>query len=292
MLICAVAILCTACSDDDSKSAGTISLEVKSRIVVPTRTMYSTWEKGDAIGIYGFCGTNLESCNMQYTCTDADSKVSFLPANAEQTLYLPDDGSTRDFIAYYPYNSKVGADGTYHVNVAQQSKPRMLDLMGANRVMNRNKLVPFATFTFQHKLAKLELNIINKELMPAEELQGAKVSISGQYIAATYNIFQNGEVAVAENQEKKVVDLFVNPEGTKAEAILLPCSSLEGMMMTLKLKDGKTFDINPANAEVTSFKSNKFYSYQIKLGKDGVKIDVSVSDWAEGNGEGENMEVQ
>ena len=74
-----------------------------------TRVTNSTWEKGDAIGIYmipsgGSLSASVLRNNVKYSTTGSSS---FTPANEKEQIIFPFDGSNVDFIGYHPYRDNI-----------------------------------------------------------------------------------------------------------------------------------------------------------------------------------------
>lgn len=126
----------TACVDNDDKSEwndGSQPISFTSSIKgINTRAVDSKWTAGDKIGVFMKATSgDLASAiavNKQHA-TDANGNVS--AADADNALYYPTDGSSVDFIAYYPYTASLTGN-VYKVNVADQSKPENIDLLYSN----------------------------------------------------------------------------------------------------------------------------------------------------------------
>ena len=100
-----VALALTACNTEEETMQGAdgrIALQVTSGI--QTRAYDNQWETGDRIGIYAFGkGTTTVADgygNIPYTTASGGTTGSFAPDGT--TIYLPTDGTERDFVAYYP----------------------------------------------------------------------------------------------------------------------------------------------------------------------------------------------
>ena len=98
-----------------------------------TRVTGSSWDDGDAIGVFmTAAGTPLStsalSQNVEYKTTGANS---FEPVNESEAIYFPFDGSGVDFIAYYPYREEI-IDFTYPVSLYSQSSQADIDLLYSN----------------------------------------------------------------------------------------------------------------------------------------------------------------
>ena len=176
------ALALTACSNKEEITQGAdgrIALQVTSGI--QTRAYDNQWETGDRIGIYAF-GTGSTTVadgygNIPYTTASGGTTGSFAPVGT--TIYLPTDGTERDFMAYYPYTAGL-TDGIYTVDVSDQSSQKAIDLMAA-ATQTADRTNPNVAFNFTHKLCKLELTLKPGSGMTGTELAGLTVELTGQW---------------------------------------------------------------------------------------------------------------
>lgn len=298
MTLCAAAFLMAGCSNDNEAATpakdGRVALKVNSGIDVQSRAHSNTWEAGDAIGIYMLKddGT-VEESNSKYT-TDADgTNGAFAPAAPDQTIYFPVNGDPRDFIAYYPYREVV-QDNIYHVDVTTQTPQKDIDLMGAAKVTGKDKNHPAVAFTFTHKLVKLALTIKpDGTSLKAEDLEGLTVTLTKQKTKATYNVVTGNPVAISEG-DLDPITLLTAADGTSAEGIVLPNEDTQDMLFEFTLKDGSdTFSWAIKEAEKSQeFAAGSKYLYTITLGRTGIEVISTVTDWTPGNGTGESGNAQ
>lgn len=106
ILILALSIVTLAgCGNDESPlgdttgNSGPTALHVNGNICMTSRANDTRWEANDRIGIYMLAGKTVEQNNRLYTTTDGSGKFTATEAEA---IYLPTDGSRRNFVAYYP----------------------------------------------------------------------------------------------------------------------------------------------------------------------------------------------
>lgn len=179
-----VALALTACNTEEETMQGAdgrIALQVTSGI--QTRAYDNQWETGDRIGIYAFGkGTTTVADgygNIPYTTASGGTTGSFAPDGT--TIYLPTDGTERDFVAYYPYTAGL-TDGIYTVDVSNQSSQKAIDLMAA-ATQTADRTNPNVAFNFTHKLCKMELTLKPGSGMTGTELAGLTVELTGQQTA-------------------------------------------------------------------------------------------------------------
>ena len=110
-----VVLAMAGCSDAGSEGEGDegVALRVDGGIVGLARASEDTWEKGDAIGVYMLDGATTGEVNRKYVTGETAKAGSFEAAEGE-TIYLPSDGTARDFTAYYRYQGDL-KDGVFIV---------------------------------------------------------------------------------------------------------------------------------------------------------------------------------
>lgn len=137
ILILALSIVTLAgCGNDESPlgdttgNSGPTALHVNGNVCMTSRANDTRWEANDRIGIYMLAGKTVEQNNRLYTTTDGSGKFTATEAEA---IYLPTDGSRRNFVAYYPYTENLGDNGrTYTIDITDQSSQSAIDLLGSD----------------------------------------------------------------------------------------------------------------------------------------------------------------
>ena len=277
------ALLLTACQNDEEtmQTDTRVALQVTSGI--QTRAYNATWEAGDDIGIFGFTQGDASTeaySNVRYVTTGGNGR--FTPDGT--TIYLPTDGSSLDFVAYYPHTTDL-ENGIYTVDVENQSDLSTIDLMAAGtQTADRSKNT--VAFNFEHKLSKIVLTFKPGDGMALSELTGMKVQLTNQQPLATFDVTQpDGEVVVGKNTPATLT-LNTDADGTFSEGIVLPSANFDGMTLHLELSDGSSFfnwDLN--NSKADKFEAGKKYVYDITVNRSRLAVTATIEDWAPGNGE-------
>lgn len=277
----------TGCDKDqaDIQADGRVALQVKSGI--QTRAYGSTWEAEDVIGIYMLDGGTVEADNRPYTTEAGGTNGTFAPAATAQTIYFPVDGSTRDFVAYYPHTT-IGDDHLYLVNIATQTSQKAIDLMAATKVIGKSKTDANVSFVFEHKLVKLDVTVVADGVsVTNDDLIGTTVNITGQQTNATYNVVEGGMVSVIPGPPAEIA---LKMNGLQAEGIILPNNTTQDMELTFTVPrlDGQVFKwaINKAVSS-QQFNAGSKYKYTITIAKAELTVTSTVTDWVSGNGAGE-----
>lgn len=281
-----VVLAMAGCSDAGSEGEGDegVALRVDGGIEGLARASEDTWEKGDAIGVYMLDGATTGEVNRKYV-TGETAKAGSFEAVEGETIYLPSDGTARDFTAYYPYREDL-KDGEYEINVRKQDPQRDIDLMVADKVTGVTKKAPGVGFVFRHKLVKLDLTIRpdGKSLLAAD-LEGMEVYITNQYLNANCKVAEGG--AIETGYITGGVTLLTAADGTRAEGIVLPSASTDAMYFWFKLKNGSTYRWYLRDSPLSSeFVAGNKYVYTMTIGKRSVEVKSTVVGWTAGNGDG------
>ena len=276
-------LLLTACQyDEETMQTDTrVALQVTSGI--QTRAFDNQWEKNDEIGIFGFTQGDAPTqaySNVRYVTTGGNG--TFTPDGT--TIYLPTDGSSLDFVAYYPHTTDL-ENGIYTVDVENQSDQSTIDLMAAGK-QRADRVNAKVNFNFKHKLSKIVFNFADGDGMALSELAGMKVQLTGQRTLATFDVTKPESAVNVDTGEPVTLTLNTVANGTSAEGIVLPSENFDGMTLHLALVDGGSFfnwDLN--NSSANKFEAGKKYVYDITVNRTGLSVTATITDWAPGNGE-------
>ena len=264
----------------DTESDVRVALQVTSGI--QTRAVDNRWQKGDAIGIYMLEGVNPDSyySNVKYATADNGVNGTFTPAEAENTIYLPDDNSERDFIAYYPWTDQI-TENIYPIDLADQSSQENIDFMVAAKATGINLSNNTVPFVFTHKLSKIEMEIKAGANISDTELKGLVVSLTNQPTTGTFNLLTSKEVAATSNEEKSIT-LLTAAEGKKAEAIVFPNANFNGMDFIFETKTIGNYSCPIPNKSASKFEPGKKYKYTITIQQTAVEVTSTITDWEDG----------
>ena len=262
-----------------------VALQVTSGI--QTRAFDDQWEANDGIGIFGYTQAETPmkwSDNVQYVT--ANGYGNFSPAQEVESIYLPMDGTSVGFVAYYPYTATL-ADGIYTVDVTDQSIQKNIDLMAAGK-QSADRSSAKVNFNFVHKLSKIVINLAPGIGVTGDELEGMTVQLTGQKTAATFDVTQpDGTVSVTDEDQPETLTLNTSADGTSSEGILLPSKNFDGMTLHLRLADGGSFfNWNlEYSQEATQFEAGHKYIYHITVNRTYISVTSTITDWTPGNGE-------
>ena len=270
-------ILITGCSE---KEDATDSTRVQARITagIQTRAIDTKWEKDDCIGLHIFkTGTDnfvYNRHNYQYHTPQGSSLFN---PNGDDVIYYPLDGSSIDFIGYYPYDADMIEACVCKADVSDQSSLSAIDLMTSERFTGANRSTPDVTIKFHHRLSKIIFRAFYKDKVT--ELPIEKVVIKGMKTTASYGILTE-TLTVDANSEKTL------------EAVSRDTKKVEAIVMPRKPGEGVTFLITSGGSEFTAhlseeqeFKSGFKYTFNLILDDEhgsAPTIKAIIQDWVDG----------
>lgn len=297
------------CNNDENLPGGNdndgrVALQVTSGI--QTRAYDDRWEANDAIGIFALMPGTTEIAtdetsgtaqgNRQYSTLE-NALGTFNPADENATIYLPVDGSTRDFIAYYPYKPEM-AGSTYKIDLTTQKPQKNIDFMvstqeqaeGSSRTTGISKTAPAVQFRFEHKLSKVRLNIETGAGFKGDqsELVKMEVALTGQQTTADFDVLTDDKVTIAKGNEEIV--LLTQDNGQRSEGIIMPSNDYDGMQFEFRVKGHEqpyVWELNNSE-KATRFDPGKEYIYNITIHKTAIEVTATIKDWEQGNADGES----
>ena len=104
------------------------------------------------------------------------------------------------------------------------------------------------------------------------DISGLKISLSGMNTQADFNL---ADGTLAAKESKANIEMNVNADGTTAEAIILPTTTLDGVKMTFVL-DGKTFEWPVSVNGGAGFEAGYKYMYTATLSTENGKPAVTM----------------
>ena len=290
----AVTLALAGCSQEsntpEKENDSRVPVRVSSNIEV-SRAVDNAWEEDDAIGIFMLNNDAVDTySNVEYITPETNG--AFAPA--DQVIYLPVDGTARDFVAYYPYQSSMAND-IYSIDLTNQADQSAIDFMtsdkanGANsKVADIDKTSPEVNFRFHHRLSKLRLNIKTGAGFAGDnsELAGMTVKLTNQQTTGTYNVLTGDAVTITPGSN--TIELLTAANGQSAEAIVFPSNAYTGMQFEFHVPNHKPYIWELSESTATKFEEGKSYIYNITINKTEVIVSSTIENWVDGNGAGED----
>lgn len=231
-----------------------------------TRATESQWTVGDAIGIRmtDASGNIVDDyANVPYI---ADANGNFTPAASD--MYYPNSGAQVGFTAYYPYNATL-QNGSFAVNLANQSKPETIDLLYATTTAQYGKFsAGGVTLPFRHMMSKLVLKIQAGAGFTAADLTGMQVKITRLNTTATFNT-ATGELTDAATPAPITPHTVL--DGSHYEAIVLPAVvAVVGQTMQVAFTVGGKEYV--WDAPQMAFASGQAHEWMVTISRTGITV--------------------
>lgn len=194
-----------------------------------SRVVDASWEQGDEIGVFMKKAGTEEVIRGNVPYVTKSGNGNFVGENGP--MEFPEgEGVKVDFIAYYPYTTRAENFKQYGIDLTDQQNQRALDLMKAVNLVNRDATSPQGNLQFRHLLSKLILNLTPSQ---GASLKGIKATVSALKVKGNADLSANGTITLED--QTAAVEMFVNAEGTQAEAVLLPQDLTDKLKITLEL---------------------------------------------------------
>ena len=261
----------SACSDEDTVDGSAASgaegivfaaniSEYQSRLSADG----GSWTEGDRIGAYMFAeGGDLIpfSGNVPYACTGSEQLVTF---HSEAPLQFPEDGSSVEFKAYYPYSDSIVNDIYALTLDDQRAGTAAYDLMYAvsDKSWSQTDEAPSVALNFSHCLSKVILRFVGTDGTPME---AENVTIQGMQNHVALNLRTGNLSAQA---SKDTIAVFSAADGGH-EAILYPCSLADQTVAyTVNGNEGSwTFSNNEAS--LSALEAGYVYTFTLRVSDSG-----------------------
>ena len=271
-----------ACVSNDDKSEwndGSQAINFTSSIQgLNTRAANAVWTAGYKVGIFMKAANgDLSAATAANKLHTTDKNGNLTASNAENALYYPTDGSSVDFVAYYPYVISLPGN-TYKVDVTTQTDKPAIDLLYSDNAKGFAKGASGSPqLTFTHMLSQIVFNIEKDATIPT--LDGLKVTFKGMNTKADFTL-ADGKLINAGT----VADITsLMAEGaTTITTIVLPATTLSDIKVVFDL-NGKSYT---ADYPQTVLDAGRKYVHKVKLSdSNGQPVIVmeaaTITDWIE-----------
>lgn len=218
-------IFLAACGSESDVT--TTTSQVSFNATITQKGFFNSWEAGSRIGVYmtpagqSLAATPGASRNMAFTTSTTQGH--FL---GEGNMSYPADGSSVDFVAYYPYTAS--ANGTeVSLDISDQTQAEAFDVLYSNNLKSRTASVQAPTLQFKHVLAKVTIPI---NAPSGVSLENATAYLKDIPTTATLNL-ADGTISNLGNPQDIELQLTPGVNSRTATALVIPQSGL-----TLKLE--------------------------------------------------------
>jgi endonuclease G len=274
----------TNCNPDPASSGAPVAVQFTSEIhgAIPQTRTITTWANQNAIGIFmvkDVTSTPSVVNNMLNKQYQTNGSTAFTPVGSTDTIYYPVDGSSVDFISYYPYQSAT-ALGDYSVDVSNQQTGTDIDLLYAKTTSGYSKATKSpVSLLFDHQLTHLVLNTIPGNGLTADNLKNLTVAVKGLNTTATFDLVSKGLKDLGD--VKKIVT-NISTAGEKYDAIIIPQTIGKGLV-TVEFQIGS--EIFVWTVPEGTFDAETEYIYNVTISRTGVTVTGEINAWKKGQGD-------
>lgn len=260
--------------NESAPDTGSVAAQFSSVI---TRAVGNSWSANDRIGVFMTSSETVSAStildganNISYTVAAAGTNGVFSPSTADETIFLPQDGSSVTFVSYYPY----GALNHYalSINLADQSNQEVLDVMSA-AVSGVSKTAPNVALKFSRAMSKVLINA-SSSVYTTAQMTAMTVRITEMNTLGSFELSDRSLSAMTTpaNIVAKVITA-----GSAYEAILFPeVVAAKGAKIEFII-DGKTLSYP---LPTVSFAKGERYTYDLELGRISVSsLNSTITDW-------------
>ncbi len=247
------------------------------------RAANDKWRADDEIGIFMIRSSdelltkNFMQKNEKYF-TSGDGK--FKPSESTNDIQFPEDGSKVDFIAYYPFTTKINSKSELQIDITDQDNQEAIDLLYSNNATELSRLSGNVNMVFDHKLSKLDISIKTKDNSP---LQNTRVSLKGFNTKANFSIIDGSFNSIT----KSNIRMKGNSIGDTFEALVIPTEDIENTI--LEIINGRfvyTYKLKNAS-NISSIDEGHLYKINAEIDPNSDEVNViintigSINSWKE-----------
>lgn len=276
-LIVALTVGSCSVNDEIQDNAAVRFTATVNKAAAVTKAAGVTWGN-DAIGIFMVKSGTTEiaesATNRQYT---TPASGTFTAATGNE-IYYPMNGSTVDFIAYYPYEN--GAVLTTSIDVVittiqNATNQPLFDLLySTGATGSKAAATTPVELKFSHKLSKIVMNCTADASVGAS-LTGMAVTIKGMNTENTFDL-STGTLGVPTT----VTDIIPCTEtnGSVYDAIIMPGNYAAGAL-TVEFALASTGEVFTWSVAEENFEGGNEYTYDVTLTRTGIIVTGVISPW-------------
>ena len=275
--LASIATLMFSCSENFGETPFEEKLPINISVDVETRANDSTFESGDALGIYVVNYNGSTAGTLQPEGNQADNAEFTYNGsgwNSDEPIYWKDKNTAADFYAYYPYSASVNIDAQPFAVQTDQSNE---DNFWASDFLwgKTTKVTPTSdavNIKTNHVLSRIILEVKPGSGFTAESWAAAtkSVKICDVKTVATINIATG--VAVATGNNGEIIPLATS---SNYKAMIVPQTVADDSKFIVVTVDGTEYVYRTGY----TFKANTQHNFSIVVNKNESSVNVSIGEW-------------
>lgn len=272
-----MATLMFSCSENFGETPFEEKLPINISVDVQTRANDTTFESGDAVGIYvvNYDGTTAGTLKAEGNQADnAEFTYNGGGWNSDEPIYWKDKNTSADFYAYYPYSASVNINAQPFAVQADQSNEANFwasDFLWGKTV----KVAPTSNavnIETNHVLSRIILEVKPGSGFTSESWAAAtkSVKICDVKTNATINIATGVATATGDNGE--IVPLATS---SNYKAMVVPQTVADDSKLIVVTVDGTEYVYRTGY----TFKANTQHNFSIVVNKNESSVNVAIGEW-------------
>lgn len=272
-----IATLMFSCSEHIGKTSFKEKLPINISVDVQTRANDTTFESGDAVGIYvvNYDGTTAGTLKAEGNQADnAEFTYNGGGWNSDEPIYWKDKNTSADFYAYYPYSASVNIDAQPFAVQADQSNE---DNFWASDFLwgKSTKVAPTSNavnIQTNHVFSRIIV-----EIKPGSGFTSASWAAANKSVKicdvktnATINFATGVATAIGNNGE--IVPLATS---SNYKAMVVPQSVADDSKLIVVTVDGTEYVYRTGY----TFKANTQHNFSIVVNKNESSVNVAIGEW-------------
>ena len=275
--LASLATLLFSCSENIAENPFKEKLPINISVDVQTRANDSTFESGDAVGLYvvNYDGTTAGTLKAEGNQAD-NTEFVFNGSgwNSDEPIYWKDKNTSADFYAYYPYSASINiAAQPFAVEADQSTEDNFWAsdfLWGkSTKVSPTSNAVNIQT---NHVLSRIIVEIKPGSGFTSELWEAATKSVKICDVKTNATINLATGVAIATGNNGEIIPLATS---SNYKAMMVPQTVADDSKLIVVTVDGTEYIYRTGY----TFKANTQHNFSIVVNKDESNVNVSIGEW-------------
>lgn len=275
--LASVATLMFSCSENFGETPFEEKLPINISVDVQTRANDTTFESGDAVGIYvvNYDGTTAGTLKAEGNQADnAEFTYNGGGWNSDEPIYWKDKNTSADFYAYYPYSASVNIAAQPFAVQADQSNE---DNFWASDFLwgKSTKVAPTSNavnIQTNHVLSRIIVEIKPGSGFTSASWAAANKSVKICDIKTSATINLATGVATATSNNGEIVPLATS---SNYKAMVVPQTVADDSKLIVVTVDGTEYVYRTGY----TFKANTQHNFSIVVNKNESSVNVAIGEW-------------
>lgn len=275
--LASIASLMFSCSENIEETPFEEKLPISISVDMQTRANDTTFESGDAVGIYvvNYDGTTAGTLKAEGNQADnAEFTYNGGGWNSDEPIYWKDKNTSADFYAYYPYSASVNIAAQPFVVQADQSNED--NFLASDFLWGKStKVAPTSNavnIQTNHVLSRIIVEIKPGSGFTSASWAAANKSVKICDIKTNATINLATGVATATGNNGEIVPLATS---SNYKAMVVPQTVADGSKLIVVTVDGTEYVYRTG----CTFKANTQHNFSIVVNNNESSVNVAIGEW-------------